>query len=144
MQQTVLLNKKGLTLVEVLIALAITLVLFLALMQTALLSIEMNIKNLIRDEAVKIASERMSEARNEDFDTLDDDDTPIVGDCPDSFPANGVLIERNIRNITAFDFCTNRDVTTLANGDKQVNIRVDWKWKGEDYTHSISTILREE
>ena len=130
----------GLTLIEVLIAALITLILFFALMQSALLSIEMNAKNLLRDEAVRIAEERTSDARDEPFDTLADDPVPIV--CPVAgFPfANGVLIPRELRNIT-LNYCTNRTVTALGSDNKQVEIRVDLDWKGEAYKHSILTIV---
>lgn len=70
MPQTVFKDKKGLTLVEVLISLLITLILFLALMQSVLLSVNMNNKNQLRDEAVNVAEERMRELRSQDFDTL--------------------------------------------------------------------------
>lgn len=64
MPQTVLLNKKGLTLIEVMVALVVLLLVFLALMQTALVSIDSNMINVLRDEAVNIAEEQMSNQRN--------------------------------------------------------------------------------
>jgi prepilin-type N-terminal cleavage/methylation domain-containing protein len=42
-------NSRGVSLVEVMIALTVLLVVFLGLMQAALLSIEQNMKNLLRD-----------------------------------------------------------------------------------------------
>jgi type IV pilus assembly protein PilV len=70
MLQTVLLNKKGLTLVEVMIALVVLLLVFLALMQTALVSIDSNMINALRDEAVNIAEEKMNDERNKTFDNI--------------------------------------------------------------------------
>lgn len=150
---SVLQNNKGMTLLEVLIASVITLMLFLALMQTALLSIEMNTRNLIRDEAVRIAEQRMNEARNISFTNLASDTGLLAGDCPAGFFATGVLVERNIRNITGFDFCTNLtcaeiggdgDCTTNDSDNKQITITIGWIWKGEDYTHDISSIVRNQ
>ncbi len=46
------------------IALVVLLVVSLALMQTALVSIDANMTNILRDEAVGIAEMRMNEARN--------------------------------------------------------------------------------
>ncbi|MBI5676463.1 MAG: type II secretion system protein [Nitrospirae bacterium] len=138
-------NNKGLTLVELLIALVITLVLFLALMQTALLSINTNTMNSLRDEAVRIAEMRANEARNSSFDDLESD----AGDnCPDVFTVpplsdNGVLIERNIRNISNFDFCTHMEVADIGD-NKRVDITVGWLWKAVPYTHNISTIVRSQ
>jgi len=155
----------GFTLIEVIVALLVLLLVFLALMQTALVGIESNVKNVLRDEAVSIAEERMSKARNllfaETFDKLlSDSDYSDVnpdpadpypsnvtfssGDCPADFPAKGKLIERSIRNITNFNFCTNRTVSTVGTNNKQVTITIGWWWKGVPYTHSIMTMMRRQ
>ena len=155
--QTARLNKRGFSLVEVMIALVILLLVSLALLQTALVSIDANMNNVLRDEAVSIAEQRMDEARSLPFDfpsdpsnslksLVDDDAThatlPTPNDCPSTFTV-GTRIQRNFRNIIAKDFCTRRTVTTLGTGDaRQVNIQVIWKWKGEDFSHSISTVIR--
>ena len=102
-------EKKGLTLVEVLIAMVILLLVSLALMQTALVSIDANMRNVLRDEAVSVAEMRMDEARNTAFDSLASDSTPLPSgvDCPATFTdgsANGQRIQRNIRNVSNKDF----------------------------------------
>jgi type II secretory pathway pseudopilin PulG len=139
---------RGLTLVEVLIAMTVVLVVFLALMQTALVGIDSNMRNILRDEAVGIAEMRMNEARNLSFVSLVPDAGSLSGcDCPSAgvFPfTTGSCIKRNLKNISGFDFCTNRAVNTLNADNKQVNITVGWKWKGEGYTHSVSTIVRKQ
>src|SRR4030042_2438093 len=142
-------NKKGLTLVEVMIALVVLLLVSLALMQTALVSIDANMTNVLRDEAVDIAEMRMNEARNLPFTATVDNLTSDIGslsgaDCPTAFSATGVPIQRNLRNIKNFDFCTNRVVTPLGTDTKQVTITVGWRWNGADYTHSITTIRKIE
>lgn len=143
--QIALQDKKGFTLVEVMIALVVTLVVFLALMQTALVSIDSNMINVLRNEAVSIAEMRMNEARNQGFDTIVDDSIalPSPRDCPATF-TNGIRYQRNIRNVASKDFCTNLDVTDLNVDNKQVNITVGWRWKEQDYTHSITSILRRQ
>ena len=144
-----MLNEKGSTLIEIMIAFVIMLFVMLALMQTAMLSMDANMTNVIRDEAVGIAEMRMNEARNLPFTATVDNLTSDIGslsgaDCPTAFSATGVPIQRNLRNITNFDFCTNRVVTHLGTDTKQVTITVGWRWKGEDYTHSITTIRKIE
>ena len=132
----VALNNKGLTLVEVMIALVILLLVFLALMQTALVSINANMTNVLRDEAVNIAEQRMNEARNIPFDTL-------ANDGP-------VTVTRNIRNRPNFQYEVLRTVTPVDVNNRQIDIRVRWEWKeqtianGNPYTHTISTILRRQ
>jgi prepilin-type N-terminal cleavage/methylation domain-containing protein len=128
----------GFTLVEVMIALIIMLIVFLALMQTALVGIDSNMINTLRNEAVNIAEIRMNEARNSPFDSL----------------VSGSQIERRkIRNLKDpsnpsldFPFTKNTNITNIGGDNKQVNITVTWEWKektvanGNPYTHSITTI----
>jgi type II secretory pathway pseudopilin PulG len=138
--------EEGVTLVEVMIALLVALVVFLALMQTALVGIDSNIRNILRDEAVSVAAEKMDQARNLSFSTLGivSDPTPVVN--------------RQVRNLKDptdptkdMSFSTTTVITEL-DGDgnfgtddannKQVNVRVDWQWKGDPYSHSITTIRK--
>jgi type IV pilus assembly protein PilV len=112
------------------IALVVLLLVSLALMQTALVSIDSNMTNILRDEAVSIAEMRMNEARNTPFDSL-------VSDGAD------IPITRNVRNITGgFPYTTRMTVNNLNTDNRQVDITVGWIWKGENYTHSITTIVR--
>jgi len=131
-------DKKGLTLIEVMISLVVLLLVFLALLQTALVSIESNMTNVLRDEAVNIAEEQMNIARNTPFNNL-------AGTTDVSPPA------RSIRNIVAFTYTVTRTVTELkANNIKRVDINVAWDWKdrtaanNDPYTHTISAILRNQ
>jgi type IV pilus assembly protein PilV len=135
--EVALLNKKGLSLVEVMIALVVVLVVFLALMQTALVSIDSNMINVLRNEAVSIAEMRMNEARNTLFDNLGAGTTSGT-------------VTRNIRNITNFQYTVTRTVISRGTDNKQIDISIRWEWKektvanGNPYTHSITTILRRQ
>ena len=62
---TALLNKKGFTLVEVMVAFVILLFVSLAMMQLGLVSIGSNITNILRDEAVSIADQRLNDLMSE-------------------------------------------------------------------------------
>ncbi len=130
MLRTVLKNKDGLTLIEVMISLVVLLMVFLALMQTALVSIDSNMINVLRDEAVTIAEERMNNARNTSFDALA------------SSPA--APVSKNVRNILNFQYSVVRTVSALNIDSKQVVITVNWNWKARPYTHTISSILRKQ
>jgi len=164
MQRTVLpsklYNSKGLTLVEVLIALIIFLFISLALMQTALMSINANMVSALRDEAVRVAEERMNEARSFPFPQNDlshigllyvgnDGGALPLANCSANFigqfPAGGLVVQRPVRSISAFNFCTNRTVLAVPDIDNptsaRVTVTVGWQWKGQDYVHSISTLI---
>jgi len=123
----VLLNNRGVTLVEVIIALTVMLVVFLALMQTAIVSIDSNIKNLLRDDAVSIAETGMDEARNVPFDSLSG--------------STSTYDDRRARDITT-RYNVTRAVTVLNADNKRVDVTVDWTWKGESYTHRDTTLIR--
>jgi prepilin-type N-terminal cleavage/methylation domain-containing protein len=133
MRTIALKDKKGFSLVEILISLVLLLIVFLALTQTAMVSIDSNMTNILRDEAVSIAEMSMNEARNIPFDNLaDSNDT----------------VNRNFRNIANFQYNVSRIITPLGSNNKQIDITVTWDWKnrtvanGNPYSHSISTIMR--
>jgi prepilin-type N-terminal cleavage/methylation domain-containing protein len=127
--ELVLKDKKGVTLVEVMIALVVFLLVSLAMMQTALVGIDSNMINLLRDEAVKIAEESMIDARNTPFDSLAAGTTGLPP------------VSRNLRNMIR-PFTVTRAVTDHGVNNKVVDINVAWNWKLNPYAHSITTILR--
>lgn len=129
-----LLNKKGVSLVEMMIALVILLLVFLALMQVALLSIDSNLKNELRDEAVNIAEQRLTNLRNKPF----TDGALNAGAAPD----NPTPVTRYFRNIPA-DFNLTHTITDNITS-KNITVSVGWTWKGENFTHTVTTIKRSE
>jgi len=133
------LNKQGLTLVEVMIAMVISLLVFFAVMQTALVGISANMRNVLRDEAVNIAEMRLQEARSVPFASLESYYPPPV--------------KRNIRNVIQFEFTADRVVdeidgdqnTATDDGDiRRVRVDVTWQWKGQTFTHTATTIRKRE
>lgn len=139
-------SMKGLSLVEVLIAMVILLFVSMALMQTALVSIESNMKNVLRDEAVAVADTRITEARNLGFGALVSDGWSLAGQgCPADFVAahpNGRVYYRSLKGISTFSFCTNMWTTNLGVNNAQVEVTAGWSWKGQTYTHSSSAVIR--
>jgi prepilin-type N-terminal cleavage/methylation domain-containing protein len=144
-------NKDGVSLVEVMIALAVFLIAFSGIMQAALISIDSNVRNILRDEAISIAAARMEDVRSQPFTAIVSDTAsiPSGANCPSTF-TTGSLLQRNIRDMTN-DFCINLtcqelggdgNCATSDTDNKQVSVRVTWKWKGEDYLHSVTTLRR--
>lgn len=129
MVRTAYLDRKGTTLVEVLISLLLTAVVFAALVQTALLAVNKNVENLMRDEAVSIAEMRMNQARNSPFGALISDAAPVP-------------VTRDFRGVTGFPFNTQMTVTALGADNRQVTITVTWTRRGANYTHTITTVVR--
>lgn len=153
-------NKKGVTLVEVMVAFVVLLFVMMGLLQAALLSIDHNMRNIIRDEAISIAAMRMDEARNISFDSpyLNAGTEPSDGNVqtfpacatappPPTGPNPGagpypVLVIRDLRSISDFPFGTRRFITDLNADTKEINILVRWQYRDECFSHSISTLRR--
>jgi Tfp pilus assembly protein PilV len=150
-------DNKGVSLVEVLMAVVVMLIVFFALMQTALVGIDSNMRNVLRTEAVSAAESRMNEGRNKPFISVDSDSGALssggcaASDCPTGFYSSGVCDKRPVKSISEFKFCTNLTCTELGGDNdcatndadnKQIDVSVGWRWKGQEYTHRIVTIRK--
>jgi type IV pilus assembly protein PilV len=134
MERIALHNKKGMTLLEVLIALVILMVVSLALMQTALLGIRENLRNALRDEAVNIAEQRLNELRNTDFNSI-----TLVSNLTET------AISRTFRaGAVPVHFTPTRTVTQIGSDAKQIAITVSWGFAGQTYAHNVTTIMRQQ
>ena len=133
------LNNKGMTLIEMLIALMLLLITSLAMMQTSLLAIQTNLANSLRDEAVNVAEERMNDLRNEPFTT-----TPLFTSDALLSGTTTTTVTRKIR-ASSVPFDVRRTVAPDIDANtKQVSVTVAWSYKNVPYTHSITTILRRQ
>jgi prepilin-type N-terminal cleavage/methylation domain-containing protein len=131
MEETVLLNKKGMTLIEIMFALVILLISSLALMQTATLGISMNVQNALRDEAVNVADMEMNYLRSQLYDNIDS-------------AATTTAASRNFRGFTV-DYTITPSVQNIiasSQQSKQITVKVEWSYRNKDYKHEITTLLR--
>lgn len=138
-------KREGVTLVEVLIALTILLIVFLGLIQAALLSIQHNMRNSLRDEAVAITSEQTARLKSTTYvDINRDGATDAATLSPADF--NSVpfpnTITRQFRNAVPVVFTIARTVTTLDTDNKQITVTTTWGWQGENFTHEVMTTRR--
>ncbi len=135
MVQFVKKNNSGFTLIEILVALVISLLVFFAMMQAALVSIDSNIRNSLRNEAVEIATIKINEALNKPFATL------TAGTSTET-------LTKSFNNIQNFQYTVTRTITDLSSDYKQINIMVRWEWKerkvssGNPYTYSMTTLRK--
>ncbi len=136
MARIVLFNKKGVTLIEMLISLVIVMIVSLALMKTTLLGMKTNLQNSVRDEAVNIAESRMNQLRSLPFPV-----PPGTNDLTATTNAVETAIQRNFRSFT-LTYTPVRTVTDLNADSKQVTLSVSWNYGGKAYTHAITTIMR--
>ncbi len=129
-------NSNGVTLIEMMVALAVLLVVLLGLYHGALLTIDSNVRNLLREEALRVASDEMNLYRNTQFDAI------ATGAIP------RLTRERNLRNIVNREFHVDTTVTAPSTEIKQISIMVTWDWKerteggGNPYTFNTISIVR--
>ena len=137
-------NNRGVTLVEMMIALTVFLLVFMGLLQTSLLSIDHNLRNILRDEATTIAAGRMNELKN------------VAFDSPTLNPGtNCQIVLRNFRNFTkqynVCDVITNLPEPGGTVNTRNVQVVVGWNHKneiavqaptGREFQLSITTVRR--
>jgi prepilin-type N-terminal cleavage/methylation domain-containing protein len=124
--RTVKQKNRGFTLVEVLVAIAFLTISMLAVLHALGLSVEHNMKNIIMDEAVRIAEQKMNELRN----------TPIASLT--SSTQSPLL--RTFRNVT-ISYNVNWIVQNLSADSRTIQVLVQWRWKNIDHQHSATSIV---
>jgi len=148
-------NTGGVTLVEVMVALVILLLVFMGLMQSALLSIDHNLRNNLRDEAVAIADQRMNGRLNDDSNTRFDGLRTVPFDtlaATATWPAwtPTIKVTRDLKNVgKPFNVSSrirNYDANTI-----RIDVAVGWNHRNEnalqaptntEYVHRITTLRR--
>lgn len=126
-----MLNKKGFTLVEIMISLFLVLVICLGLTQTAMVGIDTNMTNMLREEGISVAQASMHQARDMGYANL----IPGATALPP--------VSRSFRSLqNNIDYNITRTVTNWTTDSRQVNIAVDWQWKGQPFNYVTKTIVR--
>lgn len=131
MGRSALKNNGGMTLVEVLVALAITFIIFLGLSDAGLVVLNENIKNSLRDEAVSVAEADVQAVRNIPFANLPVADNTVTFTPP----------PRMIRGLNA-SYSITRSIRYLDAENREVTINVGWIRQQKSYNHRVITIVR--
>lgn len=130
-------STSGMTLVEVLVAMAIVFIVFLGMSSAGLVVLDQNIKNSQRDEAVSVAEMEMQQVRNTLFSTL--------ASAPDNVSVPIDNVSRQIRGLT-MNYGVWRTVNHLDVNNLQVSIRVTWTRTENSltrlYDHTVIAIVR--
>lgn len=131
------LDNRGVTLVEVMISLVILLIVFMGLIQASLLSIDHNLRNEVRDEGVRIASEYMTVTKSTFWGSVAD-----TAGTPVPFPGTPTVV-RSFRNWSSFPYRVQRLVRDLGVEDKEIRITVLWNYRDDsDISHTIFSTMR--
>ena len=134
MEYSVKLDNKGLSLLEVMIAIVFLMVVSLALVQTSLLGFQENLRNSLREEAVRIADQKIGELRARTYTQTFTDPLLNAG------PPTTATVARNLRSFQK-NYSVTTTITDLSTDNKQITAKVDWTYKGSTFSHSTTVIL---
>jgi prepilin-type N-terminal cleavage/methylation domain-containing protein len=124
-------NKKGFTLIELMVAMAILFISMTAILDFIVQYHRINLENTMRNEAMRIAESRIENLRNTAFGLLTTGAEPAPG------------VQRIIRNLTV-NYQVAWTVSPLSANSTAVQVNVIWSFKGINHRHDASTIISTE
>jgi len=119
-------NNRGFTLIEFLVAIVITMVGLLALLQSVNIALNHNLQNQLRNEAVVVADQQMARELAKGFENV-------------STSNKNTNESRQILNGFK-NFSVVRTGSQYQNS-KEVHYNVNWDYKGVRYTHDTAGII---
>lgn len=132
-------NKKGFTLLELLVSISILSVVFLALFTALYASIDHNMVNMLRQEGVTYGDEIMTQEMSKPFaaiSTTSGSSIRAVGSSNTRQYAATRTIALALKSYSA----TRTNVAASQN-TTSVQINVRWKYKGVVYSHNVSSMI---
>ncbi|QWV92032.1 prepilin-type N-terminal cleavage/methylation domain-containing protein [Geomonas oryzisoli] len=131
-QPTSLKNNSGFTLVELLVAMIIIAVGMFGVLQTINVSLQHNLQNEVRNEAVRIGQKYMADLRAKTFDAYS---TPYT-----TFTENG-----KVRGVSK-PYTVERTSQVLATdgtqpSTRQLMVTVRWSFKNSNYVNEVVTVV---
>ncbi len=132
-------NKRGFTLIEVLVALVITMITMLGLFKLTEMSMMTNLKNLVRDEGVQVAQQVMNTLRSKPIYEISPEGVWSVNDLQNNLGYSAVT--RDFRNFQV-TYTIEVTVNSLSSDLLELDVTVSWPFRGTTYSHSISSMVR--
>lgn len=120
-------NKNGFTLIEFLVAIVILMVGLLGLLQAVNVALQYNMTTQLRNEAVAVADEAISQETAKTFAQISAKDG--------SFLIKKKIVSGGFRN-----YSVQRSGTELSNS-KHISIQVSWQHKGVKYVHETAAVV---
>ena len=122
-----MINNRGFTLIEFLVAILILMVGLLGMLQGINLAMEKSMENVFRNEGLLVADDLMMAKRNKAFAALSTTTTTGV-------------VTRYTRGVYR-NYSAQQIVNATTSNTKEVIINVSWNYRNRKYTHSVSSFV---
>jgi type IV pilus assembly protein PilV len=122
-----MINNRGFTLVEFLVAIVILMVGLLGMLQGINLAIDKSMENVLRNEALTVADDLMMAKRNKSFAAL-------------STITTNVNMSRYTRGVYK-NYSAQQIVSSASPQTKEVIVNISWKYKNIKNKHSVSSYV---
>lgn len=122
-------NNAGFSLVELLVAMVITLIGMLGLLQGINLALDTTLANSMRNEGVAVAEQIMSQSKQQIFANITATGVKVL-------PAES----RRFRNAIK-DYSVVKEVVVLGDKSKRIQVGTTWMHRGSRFEHHISTVV---
>lgn len=116
-------KQKGFSYIEVLVAVSILMIAMLAILHAIALSIQQSMANKFKEEAVRIAEDRMNTIRNSNFAAIVNGNNSVTR-----------LIGRTNRT-----FAVTWTVTSLTATSKVIEVTVQWPGREKEFSRTVRT-----
>jgi type IV pilus assembly protein PilV len=131
-------NKRGFTLIELMIAILILTISMVGLLDTLGKYLQINMDNTMRNEAMRIVEAQMEQLRNMPFISL-----PANGTTTTTYQ-NGtfrkIVIPFKVDTIVN-DLSLRTDVIPSVPNSKAIQVQVTWTSKGTPHQHNAATVI---
>jgi prepilin-type N-terminal cleavage/methylation domain-containing protein len=145
-------TNKGVTLIELMVVLIITLIMMLGVYGMLTITMQENIESLLREEAIRIAEEILNQIRALPFDkiqpdgTWTDDEFQAVLGYPSTDPDPDKLNPPLDRSFRGFIVHYTPVIKVTSYGTKpdlkEVEVTIRWQYRDFTKTHTTRTIIR--
>ena len=135
--RNVYLNKNGMSLIEVLVAITLLSFVSAAILKTNMVAFQSTTLNVLREDAARLAEQDMNAVHALGF-TKTFTDAQLTANAPEGGAPQTIL--RNLRG-THVSYAVKRTITDMGEDMKQVTVQVSWQYKNKPYDLRLTSIL---
>lgn len=132
LQQALIRNNKGFTLVELLVALVIVAVGMFGVLESINVTLQHNLKNELRNEGVRLGEKYMTDLRGRPFDKLSTSYTPFNEAVRVRGASKNFRVERSMQIL-------NYDGTQPST--KQLTVQVKWAYRNLTSLNQVNSVV---